>query len=98
MNSGASVYLNGFTEELGKIAQGPAAAGVAIAGKKGVGHAIIEMLRKRPLLTAATGAAAGAGAVKGIEEKRREKDEMQRKRERIRQILMARLAQGGYYG
>lgn len=96
MDTLSEAFFQGFESELPKVGVAPAAAAVAPVARAG-GSRIMAALSKRPLLTAAGGAAAGAGAVTGVGQAKERREELAEKRKRVRQVLMARLARGGYY-
>jgi len=79
--------------------QAAAQAALKAAPKaEGVAQKIVSVMRKRPVLTAATAAAAGAGAATGTAQAKAKAEEESRRREQVRQLLMARLSEGGYFG
>ena len=88
--------------EQGVVKEGAAAAAAQIArsqaARSGVMGAVRKIIQKRPLTTAAGAAAIGVGGATAVEAAKERQEELAAKRERIRQILMARLMQSGYYG
>jgi len=99
----AQSLLGGFESELVKQAAPPVQAAAQAALKaapkaEGVAQKIVSVMRKRPVLTAATAAAAGAGAATGTAQAKAKAEAEARRREQVRQLLMARLSEGGYFG
>jgi hypothetical protein len=83
------------TSDAGKTAAPVAEAAPAaksLAGK------LVDVMRRRPVMTAATAAAAGAGTATGVAEAKKKKEEEERRREQVRQILIQRLSEAGYGG
>ncbi len=59
---------------------------------EGLAEKLVATLRKKPIATAVTAAAAGAGVATGLEEAKEKRQDTERKREQVRELLMARLA------
>lgn len=86
-----AAYFEAFNDILKEA--GPVQAIEAAAPKaEGMAQKIISTLRNRPVLSAATAAAAGAGVATGLEEAKASKKEDDRRREQVRELLMARLS------
>lgn len=99
MDANTLKFFEGFSAALKKEAAAPAVAKAVQATESvapSLGGRIVGTLRRRPILAAAGAGAAGAGAATGVAEAKERQKELERKREQIRQLLMARLTQGGY--
>jgi hypothetical protein len=85
-------FFDGFSSELKKLsAPMPSPAAVETLSAK-----IMNVIKKRPVLAAATLAAGGAGLGVGAAQAKAKHDADEGRREEIRQLLMSRLSEGGY--
>lgn len=85
-------FFDGFSSELKKLsAQIPSPAAVETLSAK-----LMGVIKRRPVLAAATVAAAGAGAGVGAAQAKAKHEAEDKRREEIRQLLMTRLSEGGY--
>ena len=100
-------FFSGFEADLVKsssklMTEKSAAAAKAVVEAapvaKGLAGKLVDIMRRRPVMTAATAAAAGAGAATGVADVKKRKEEEERRREQVRQILMQRLTEAGYGG
>lgn len=89
MDAFNKAYFVGFGEGL-KEAASPVAE--ALPKAEGLGEKLIAAIRKRPIMSAATAAAAGAGVATGLEEAKAKKEDEERRRQQVRELLMARLS------
>jgi hypothetical protein len=87
-------YFSGMADGIAKSA-GPVQALEAAAPKaEGLAAKLVGMVRKNPIVSAATAAAAGAGIATGVSEAGEKKKEDERRRQQIRELLMQRLGGG----
>lgn len=86
-------FFEGFTDGLQKRA-----ASVAQEAPEAMTFAkkMVGVIRRNPITSAATAAAAGAGVMKGVDEAQEKKRSEEARRDQIRRLLMSRLSEGGY--
>jgi hypothetical protein len=93
-----STYFAGM--EAGVLRKEAASAVQAIEAMapkaEGLAAKLVGALRRNPILSAATAAAAGAGVATGVADAGAKKKDEERRREQIRQILMSKFNEGGY--
>lgn len=87
----AVVQARGATANV-KAAGAAQAIEAAAPKAEGLAEKLVATLKKRPVATAVTAAAAGAGVATGLEEAKEKRHDTERKREQVRELLMARLA------
>lgn len=89
-------YFSGLEAGILKGAAGAVQAIEAAAPKvEGLAGKLVSAIRRNPMLSTATAAAAGAGVASGLAESSAKKKEEERRRQQIRELLMQRLSEGG---
>jgi hypothetical protein len=83
-----SPFLSGLSSELLKLANKPAQA-------YGFASKLVKMIRKSPIASTATAMAGGAGLAAGAAGVKAKSDNEARHRDRVRQLLISRLSEGG---